>query len=205
MSRSLFLSFVLLALASMAFAQATTSTLAGTITTEGNPLPGATVTVTSPSLLGTRATVTGPNGGYALAALPPGSYSITFELEGMQTINRRAELKLAETGRSDADLKVSAVAESITVTATTPSVLETPQISTHLEAGLIEDLAIGRRIQDRIQLAPGVVNSGRSWRLPASRRLRSDLRFCTRRLRSSSSRSTPCVPTICRVTGTRVL
>src|SRR5258707_706235 len=33
-----------------AFAQATSATLAGTVTSDGKPLPGATITVTSPAL-----------------------------------------------------------------------------------------------------------------------------------------------------------
>jgi len=153
------LAFLLLA-ATTAFGQATTAQMTGTVTTDGKGLPGVTVTVTSPALQGTRTTVTGANGDYAFPALPPGSYTIRFELEGMQTITRKAELRLAETARVDSDLKVSKVAESITVTATSPSVLETPQVSTNLDAKLVEQLPVGRRIQDRVQLAPGVTAAG---------------------------------------------
>jgi len=154
-----FVALLLLAAGTL-YGQATTSTLVGTVTSEGKPLPGVTVTASSPSLLGTRNTVTEANGDYFIPALPPGSYSVTFELEGLQTVTRKAELKLAETSRADADLKVTKVAESITVTATSPSVLETPQVSTNLDAKLIEALPIGRRIQDRVVLAPGVTQGG---------------------------------------------
>ncbi|MBV9493203.1 MAG: TonB-dependent receptor [Acidobacteria bacterium] len=157
--RLLYLLAVLL-LAGAALGQATTSALTGTVTNDGNPLPGVTVTITSPALLGTRDTVTVANGDYYFPALPPGDYSITFALEGMQTITRKASLRLAETSRADVDLKVSKVAESITVTATAPSVLETPQVSTNLDAKLIEQLPVGRRIQDRVVLAPGVTQGG---------------------------------------------
>src|ERR1051325_7969050 len=121
----------LLLITTALFGQATNSTLVGTVTNDGKPLPGVTVTVSSPALLGTRDTVTVANGDYFFAGLPPGNYSVTFELEGMQTVTHKAALKLAETSRVDADLKVSKVAESITVTATAPSVLETPQVSTN--------------------------------------------------------------------------
>ena len=156
------LGYVLLSflLSAAALGQATTSTLTGTVTTEGSPLPGVTVSATSPALLGGRTTVTGASGDYLLAGLPPGRYNVTFELQGMQTLNRRADLKLAEPARLDADLKVTAVAESITVTATSPSVLETTQVSTNIAADTVEQLAMGRRIQDRIQIAPGVQSSG---------------------------------------------
>jgi hypothetical protein len=154
------LALFLLLITASAFAQATSSSLTGTVSTGGNPLPGATVTVTSPALQGSRTTVTGANGDYYIPALPPGTYDVRFELEGMTTVTHKAVLRLAETSRVDSELRVSAVAEAITVTATTPSVLETPQVSTNIDAKLVEALPIGRRIQDRILLAPGVTSAG---------------------------------------------
>jgi hypothetical protein len=85
----------------------TTSTLTGTVTTGGGPLPGVTVTISSPALLGVRTTVSGPNGDYSFPGLPPGQYSVRFELQGLQTLTKRAELRLAETARADADLRVA--------------------------------------------------------------------------------------------------
>ena len=160
----LLLSALILLIAVTAFGQ-TTSELTGTVTTDGKGLPGVTVSITSPALLGTRTTVTGASGDYNFASLPPGRYSVRFELEGMQTMTKPSELRLAETSRVDADLKVSAVAESITVTASSPSVLETPQVSTNLDAKLVEQLPVGRRIQDRVTLAPGVQTSGTNGQL----------------------------------------
>jgi outer membrane receptor protein involved in Fe transport len=142
-----------------AFAQ-TTGTLSGTVTTAGAPLPGATVTISSPALQGVRTTVTGPNGDYTFPALPPGRYTVSAELEGMTKVTQSVNVRLSETTRADADLKVSKVAEAITVTATAPSVLETPQVSTSLTRETVEALPIGRTIAQRIQLAPGVNNDG---------------------------------------------
>jgi hypothetical protein len=158
--RLLLPSALLLLVSVTAFGQATTAALNGSVTTSGKPLPGVTVTISSPALLGTRTSVTGASGDYYFPALPPGKYEVRFELEGMQSQNRRSDLRLAETSRVDADLKVSAVAETITVTAATPSVLETPQVSTNLDAHFVETLPVGRRIQDRVTLAPGVQTSG---------------------------------------------
>ena len=143
-----------------AFAQSTTGSLIGTVTTAGAPLPGATVSISSPALQGYRTAVTGANGDYSIAAIPPGTYSVTVSLEGLQQVNRRVEVRLADTARADADLKVSAVAQSITVTASSPTVLETPQVSTSLTREQVEALPVGRTIAQRIQLAPGVNNEG---------------------------------------------
>ena len=51
------------------FAQVTTATIVGTVTTDNAGLPGATVTISSPSLQGTRTTVTGDGGASSGAAV----------------------------------------------------------------------------------------------------------------------------------------
>jgi hypothetical protein len=68
--------------ASSALAQ-TTASLSGTVTLGGNPLPGASVTISSPSLKGTRTTVTDANGNYNIGAIPPGAYTVKFSMESM--------------------------------------------------------------------------------------------------------------------------
>src|ERR1700736_5637801 len=117
-ARFLCIGFTLVFVAVAAFAQ-TTASLTGQATTDGKPLPGVTVSITSPNLQGSRAAITGDNGGYQLSGLPPGDYTVTFELSGMATVTKKARLELSQTARADADLKVSTVAESITVTAST--------------------------------------------------------------------------------------
>ncbi|HSP93123.1 MAG TPA: hypothetical protein VLU06_01135, partial [Thermoanaerobaculia bacterium] len=54
--------------AGWASAQGTTSAITGTVTSEGKPLQGVTVALSSPSLQGTRQTTTGINGVYNFAA-----------------------------------------------------------------------------------------------------------------------------------------
>jgi outer membrane receptor protein involved in Fe transport len=142
-----------------AFAQ-TTSSLTGTVTLGGNPLPGATVTISSPNLLGSRTAVTDANGNYNFGAIPPGDYTVKFEMESMQTVTKTVRVGLAQTGRADAQMKLTAVAEAITVTASAPAVLETTEVQTNITAKLINDLPIGRTITATVSLAPGVTSSG---------------------------------------------
>src|ERR1700752_4637161 len=52
------------------------------------PLPGVTVTATSPSLQGERMAVSDENGVYYLRGLLPGSYSVRFEIDGFQAAVR---------------------------------------------------------------------------------------------------------------------
>src|SRR6266540_6259423 len=158
--RSRYLLCLIVLLASVSALAQTTATLTGTVTTGGKPLPGVTVTVSSPNLQGTRTTISGANGDFVFPSLPPGPYRVSFELEGMQNAAKNVTLRLAETSRVDAELAVSRVSEAITVTAAAPSVLETPQVSTNFDAKTIESLPMNRDIQARVLLAPGVTNTG---------------------------------------------
>jgi hypothetical protein len=151
--------FAASAIATGALAQ-TTGALSGTATADGAPLPGVSVTLASGALQGARTTLTGANGGYAFVSLPPGKYHVTFELDGMQAVTKSADIRLAETARVDARLEVGQVRESITVTASAASVLETPQVTTSLTREAVEALPVDRGIARRIQLAPGVSGSG---------------------------------------------
>ena len=60
-----------LLLCGIVLGQGTTGSLVGTVTSEGNGLPGVTVTVSSPALQGLRTAVTGETGGYLLAGCRP--------------------------------------------------------------------------------------------------------------------------------------
>ena len=77
---------VLIAGSSIAFGQVVNANLTVTVTMDNAPLPGVTVTVKSPAMQGTRTTTTDVNGNYNIAAVPPGSYKVTFEMQGLQTL-----------------------------------------------------------------------------------------------------------------------
>ena len=55
---------------------------------------GASVTVASDALQGTRTVVTDSEGGYALRALPPGTYDLTVERAGFATAREAAVVPL---------------------------------------------------------------------------------------------------------------
>lgn len=160
-SRFLAVLAVLLLASVSAFAQSsTTGALTGTVTSDGAPLPGATVTVTSPQAQGSRTAVTDANGNYNISALPPGDYTVRVELQGLQTVTRTARVTLSGTSRVDADLRVSAVTESITVTASAPATLETQEVQTNFDAETIENLPVARTLIGTVNLAPGVNQNG---------------------------------------------
>lgn len=138
----------------------TLGSLTGTVTFDDSPLPGATVTISSPALQGTRMAVTDVNGNYNFPALPPGDYTVEIAMESMETATVATRVTLGGTARANASLRMTAVADSITVTASAPAVLETTEVQTNIQAELVEDLPLGRTIQQTITLAPGVTNNG---------------------------------------------
>ena len=136
------------------FAQMTAA-LTGTVTDGERPLDGVTVTIASPSLQGTRTAITGENGAYNFAALPPGAYHVTFTRDGLITSTVDTTLRLSQVARADA-MMVAPYVEHMVVTAPHPTALETPQISTNLPLKLIERLPIPRNQLATAQFAPGV-------------------------------------------------
>ncbi|HEV8660607.1 MAG TPA: TonB-dependent receptor [Thermoanaerobaculia bacterium] len=137
-----------------------TATITGKVTTGSAGLPGVTVSVRSPNLQGIRTAVSTGAGDYIVPLLPPGDYTVTFELEGMQKVSRRVTLTAARTDRIDVELRPSAIAESITVTAAAPSVIESPQVSTNFKQELVDQLPMPRTLYAVTLLAPGVNDNG---------------------------------------------
>jgi hypothetical protein len=159
MKRVLLLLLVLLAAVPL-LAQATTGTLVGDVTSsDGSPLPGVTVTLSSPALQGTRTAVSGDAGGYHFPSLPPGPYTVAFDLDGMQRTTKRVTVTLAQTSRADAMLTVAAVSEDITVTANSVAVVETTDVSANFDVKTIRELPTGRDIRATVLLAPGVTEA----------------------------------------------
>lgn len=151
------LTAVLLLVAGSMLGQGTTGNLAGTVTQDGNPLPGVTVTATSPNLQGERTAVTNEAGGYNIGNLPPGPYTIRFELSGLQTVTKQQHVGVAQNVTVSADLRVAAVSEAITVTAAAPAVAETKEVQSNFSGELIEELPVARTVVGITNLSPGVV------------------------------------------------
>ena len=104
--------------------QDTVAGVAGTVTDESQGvLPGVTVTVTSPSLQGSRDTVTDEQGRYRLSPLPIGTYTLVFTLSGFRSVRREdVRLTAGATGRVDVPMSVGGVEETITVSGAAPIV-----------------------------------------------------------------------------------
>ena len=159
-----FVVFLIVALiAGFAMAQSIpTATLIGRVTADGGPVPGVTITVSSPNLQGSRSTETTQTGEYLMALLPPGNYTVKFELSGMATTTRKIVLAATRADRIDIIMRPAAMSEAITVTAETPmtATVESPQVSTNFKQEMIEALPTDRTPRSIALLSPGVNNKG---------------------------------------------
>ena len=85
--RKTLLALLFLAFAVPAVAQQQYGRLEGAARdSQGLALPGVSVTLSGESIIGPRSATTDVDGSYRFQALPPGDYTIQFELSGFQTV-----------------------------------------------------------------------------------------------------------------------
>jgi len=146
---------------SLAFAQAS---LTGVVRdTSGAVLPGVTVEAASPVLIEKiRTAVTDGNGRYQLVDLRPGAYTVTFTLAGFNTFKRDG-VNLSGTGVTnvDAELRVGALEETITVTGEAP-VVDTQSLTNQrvLNSELVDALPSARNYFGLARMVPGTLGGG---------------------------------------------
>jgi outer membrane receptor for ferrienterochelin and colicin len=139
-----------------------TGTISGQVVdSQSLALPGVTVTVESPNLQGKRSTTTSANGDYIFALLPPGEYTVSFELTGFQSVKRKAQVTPATAVPVSATLNVATVTEEITVTSTSSEPFQqTAPAATSFKAELIDRLPLDRSLNATVLLTPGVQGTG---------------------------------------------
>src|SRR4029450_8338886 len=113
-----------LAIPTMAFAQASASITGVVKDASGAVLPGGTGGASSDVLIQkVRSAVTDGSGQYRIVDLRAGVYSVTFTLTGFSSVKRDGiELTGSFTAAINADMKVGAIEETITVSGETPIV-----------------------------------------------------------------------------------
>jgi hypothetical protein len=124
----------------------------------GSVLPGVTVEAASPALIEkSRAAVTDGDGNYRIISLRPGVYTVTFTLPGFSTVVRAGiELTTNFTASVNAEMKVGAIEETVTVTGESP-IVDTQSITTRtvMTREVLDVLPTGRNIQAVGIMIPG--------------------------------------------------
>ena len=125
----------------------------------GGILPGVTVTAASPALIeGERIAITDSQGLYAIVALEPGLYSVTFTLPGFNTIIREGiELTTGFTANIDSAMGVGGIEETITVTGAAPVVdVQNVRRQTAVTAEVLSTLPLStKHVNNLVTLTPG--------------------------------------------------
>jgi hypothetical protein len=137
--------------------------IAGTVKdASGAVLPGVTVEGASPALIEkVRTVVTDGTGQYRIEDLRPGTYTVTFTLQGFSTYKREGiELTGSFTATINADLKVGTLSETITVTGETPVVdVQSARREMTLNNDIVRAIPTVRSYNAMVVLVPGVVTN----------------------------------------------
>jgi hypothetical protein len=147
----------LLVVPSFAFAQAS---IVGTARdASGAVLPGVTVEASSPALIEkARTVVTNGVGQYSIEDLRPGTYTVTFTLQGFTTVKREGiQLAGSFVATVNGDLRVGGVAETITVSGEAPVVDVTSTRNQQIISGqTIGDIPTSRNYSSFTHLVPAL-------------------------------------------------
>jgi hypothetical protein len=145
-----------LGLPTTVFAQ---SAIAGVVRdTSGAVLPGVTVEASSPVLIEkSRSATTDGDGRYQIIDLRPGTYTVTFTLEGFNAFKRDGiDLPSNFTAPVNADLTVGSLQETVTVSGQSPVVdVQNAVQQVVMTRALIDAVPTGRSIQTLSALLPG--------------------------------------------------
>lgn len=152
--------FVVLLLASTLFAQRQSGAIQGTVQdADGRAISQATITVSSPSLIGgSYSTFSERNGYYRFPVLASGNYEVKAETQGFQTVIRKnVALSVGKTLTVDLTLEVSGVSETIEVTEKPPLIdVSTTAVSATIPSEIIRNLPKVGKIEQLLALTPGV-------------------------------------------------
>jgi hypothetical protein len=159
LSSALALALVVLARGPAA-AQTNTGTLSGTIVdTQGQRVPGATVTLSNEGTGVSRAVTSDAGGAFKFLALPPGSYRVRVELTGFQTLERTHNVLSASAAVDLGELKlaVGTMTEVVTVEVkgTQVETANSDRASLLTSTQLAQIQTKGRDVMNLIRLMPG--------------------------------------------------
>jgi len=126
----------------------------------GAVLPGVSVEAASPVLIEkSRTVVTDGTGQYRIIDLKPGIYSVTFTLSGFATVKRdQIDVTGAGVTTINADMRVGAVTETVTVTGETP-VVDVQTSTTRevvLPSSVLAEVPATRTYGNVLAMVPGV-------------------------------------------------
>jgi carboxypeptidase family protein len=125
----------------------------------GAVLPGVSVEAASPALIEkTKTAVTDGTGQYRIIDLRPGTYAITFKLNGFNTVKREnVEVSGAQVVTIPVEMKVGGVEETVTVTGESPVVdVQSARRQFVMNKDVIQALPVARAAGALLNATPGL-------------------------------------------------
>jgi len=136
--------------------------LVGKVTdAQGGALPGVTVTLSGPAVMGTPTAVSNEQGRYRFPAVNSGTYSLKFELAGFSAMVREGiVVPVRQTITVDAELKLASLQETVTVSGQSPTVdVENTKVGARLSQEILTAVPTSRTIFGSTTVLPGMTMS----------------------------------------------
>jgi carboxypeptidase family protein len=148
-------------IAALSYGQVSSGSLLGDVRDEkGASIPTVVITVRSNATGFVRKSNSNAFGGYRVDDLLPGSYAVTAQHDGFQTVSvSPVVVEVNQKARLDFELRLGSAHDTVTVTArTSPVQTDDASESYLLGSGFIESLPLlGRNIASLVTLGPGAI------------------------------------------------
>ena len=160
--QTLLLAAAVLVVMDPAWASSTAGQIKGSVTDEsGISIPGALVTIKSPSLIGgAQQRSTDDEGNFQFAELSPGAYEVLTQLQGFAPVRMTGvEVQVSRTTNVNVVLKTGSI--TVDVVGAKPTVdVEQVSNTTTMNSDFLSRIPTGRSYQDAVGQAAGVLSGG---------------------------------------------
>jgi hypothetical protein len=133
--------------------------LVGKVTDDqGGVLPGVTVTLSGPAVMGTPSVTTNASGLYRFPGVNNGTYTLRFELTGFAPMVREGIIvPVRQTVTVDASMKLASLQETVTVSGSSPTVdVENTKVGARLDHEMLQAVPTSRTIFGSTTVLPGM-------------------------------------------------
>ena len=127
----------------------------------GAVVPGVTVSLSGPSLMTARTTITEEEGAYRFSAVSLGDHTLTFQLAGFGTVVREdIHVEIGFTATVNVELRPATIADRVTVSGAAPVVnVSSTVVTTHFDSDTLASLPGARDFFALAANTPGVALS----------------------------------------------